>query len=257
MEFHKIGDSTYVGGEFKAIEFSTPIKVEEIKAGDGDWEVSGYVSIFGNLDDGNDIVLPGAFANTLKSGRKVRFLFDHDTGKVLGPTKKLKEDTKGLFGNFKISKTRLGEEAHQLLLDGAIDSFSYGYQATDFENKKDGVRELKAIELYEASLVSIPMNSLAVVTGFKSLTDRVIGINAEMEQFLNELRGLTESIDKPLTETKRNELKKLLELCAGMDAVRSDLSKVLVTAPVSLVEQHQAIHQLAEARKRLAHILQE
>jgi HK97 family phage prohead protease len=151
-----------------AVEFSHPVELKALVTSDG-WDVSGYVSVFNVVDAGNDIVLPGAFRDTLKSGRKVRFLFNHDAGRILGVTKSLKEDSYGLFGNFRISKTRLGEETRQLLRDGAIDSFSFGYSAKDWENRRDGVRLLKAVELFETSLVAVPMADGAVVTGYNSI----------------------------------------------------------------------------------------
>lgn len=139
------------------------------------WEVSGYLSTFGTIDDGGDLILPGAFDATLASGRKVKFLFDHDGGKPLGPPLTLTTDDHGLFAKGRISKTALGADVHTLLLDGALDSWSIGYLPTDFTWKDQGdgqmVRILKAVELFEGSLVSVPMNAQAVVTGVKSATE--------------------------------------------------------------------------------------
>lgn len=136
------------------------------------WEVSGYLSTFGNVDDGGDLILPGAFDATLASGRKVKFLFDHDGSKPLGPPLTLTADDHGLFAKGRISKTALGADVHTLLLDGALDSWSIGYLPTDFTWKDQGdgamVRILKTVDLFEGSLVSVPMNALALVTGVKS-----------------------------------------------------------------------------------------
>jgi HK97 family phage prohead protease len=241
------------------LEFSKPIQIGEIKSAGDDWMVEGYVATFGNVDLGNDVILPDAFADSLKSGRKVRFLHSHDPRLVLGVPKELREDTKGLFGSFKISKTKLGEDTRQLLMDGAIDSFSIGYQTVDAE-KMDGVRQLKTLSLIEASLVAVPMNPQAVVTGFKdymTLADRAGYINEEIKQLLDDLRVLVNGIDRPITETKRQELTELLESCSGLDAVRTDLTSVLSAAPIKRVEARRLKYELAEARKRLAHVVQE
>jgi HK97 family phage prohead protease len=244
----------------KAIEFASPIPIMELKTDGDDWEVSGYVSIFNTIDLGKDMVCPGAFAKSLKSGRKVRFLYSHDPRSVLGVPKELKEDNKGLFGRFKISRTRLGEETHQLLKDGAIDSFSFGYQASDYSYNVDDVRELKTIELYEASLVAMPMNADAVVTNFKeylTMASKTSSFTAELSTLLNDMRELTDK-SRPLSETKRKELAELLETFSGLDAVRSNLTVLLTaTQPAGLVSSKLIAHQLAEARKRLANILQE
>ena len=241
------------------MQYSKPIPILELKAVDDDWLVEGYVSTFGNTDLGADMVMQGAFTDTLKSGPKVRFLLSHDPRLVLGPTKRLKEDSKGLFGSFKISKTQLGSDTHQLLLDGAIDSFSIGYQAMDWEIVDKEVRQLKKIELYEASLVPIPMNQEAIVTGVKDYMTMAGRINMsaeELTKLFDEIRGLTEK-GQPLNEAKRKELEALLETFSGLDDVRATLTSVLAPSQSKLVEPKLISYQLAEARKRLSTILQE
>ena len=252
--------------------YSRPIQIAEFKAaGDGEWEVSGYVSTFNNEDYGGDVVRPGAFKKTLVSGPKVRFLRDHDPRMLLGVPLKLKEDSKGLFGRFKISKTRLGEETHELLKDEALDSFSFSYHADVYEiDEKDQIRYLNELTLFEASLVAMPMNPEAAVTGFKSgwaalgvdagatLADKIRAYSEGMKELTSDLRGLTKDGQNPLSEKKRRELSELLELCSAMDVVRSDL-KALASPiePVGAVLTKQASYELREARKRLAHILTE
>ena len=243
------------------MEFSKPLQIMELKAVDDDWIVDGYVSTFNNIDLGNDMVIPGAFKETLKSGPKVRFLLSHDPRLVLGVPKKLKEDSKGLFGSFKISKTQLGQDTHQLLLDQALDSFSIGYQAEDWKMVDGDVRELHKITLYEASLVPLAMNQEALVTGVKeymTLAEKANQLGQDLTQLLNDLRGLVEGIDRPLSETKRQEITELLEKFSGLDAVRTEFLTVLSAAPQpKLVASRLASYELASARKRLARILEE
>lgn len=243
--------------------YSKPIQIVEFKAENDDWLVEGYVSTFGNVDRGDDIVVAGAFAETLKSGPKVKFLLSHDPTKVLGIPTKLKEDKKGLFGSFKISKTTLGMDTHQLLLDGALDSFSIGYRAKVWEwDTEAEVRRLVKVELYEASLVPIPMNPQAEVTRVKDLTggtlvDRMHAEADGLKHLLEEIRGLTGK-GLSLNEAKRQELKVLLEMFSGMDDVRSEIQSVLTAAPTTgLVSAKRTSYELAERRKRLAHIIQE
>ena len=71
-------------------------------------------------------------------------------------------------------------------------------------------------------------------------------------------RGLVDGIDRPLSETKRQELTGLLEKFSGLDAVRSEFLTVLSAAPQpKLVTSKLASYELATARKRLARILEE
>ncbi len=258
-ERHMKDDKTITAGKIR--EFSTPIQIMEFKSEGDEWRVDGYASTFGNLDDGGDIVNVGAFDRTLKERPYPAFLKSHDLDSILGKPKVLKPDSKGLFGQFKISKTTLGADTRQLVLDGVLDSFSIGYSAAGYEMVENNkYRLLKDIDLYEISLVSIPMNREALVTGVKkymTLAERIARTNQEIEKLLSDLRGLTENNARPLTEIKRQELTELLETFSGLDAVRSDLQSVLAAAPINMVDSHRVKHELAEARKRLAQILEE
>ncbi len=151
------------------MEFGRLSPVLEVKASGDSWEVSGHVSTWGNVDSQGDVVMHGAFDDTLKSGRKVKFLMGHDARMVLGTPLELKADDVGLFGRFKISRTQLGQDVHTLLKDGALDSFSIGYIPEDIEFDDSGVRLLKSIDLLECSVVAIPANDQALVTGVKAI----------------------------------------------------------------------------------------
>lgn len=246
-------DDTSKHKSSKIMEFGIPFQIMEFKSEGDEWRVDGYASTFGNPDDGDDIVAPGSFTRTLSIRPKPAFLKSHDMSLILGKPKLLKQDNKGLFGQHKISKTTLGEDTRQLVIDGVLDSFSIGYRAADFEYVEDGkYRLLKDIDLYEISLVSVPMNTAAIVTGVKeniTLADKTNKVNGELSQLLNELRGLVDK-DHPLTKNKQQEIIELLDTLSGMDAVRSDLQSILTAQPSSLVESHRLKFELAQFRKR-------
>jgi hypothetical protein len=85
-----------------------------------------------------------------------------------------------------------------------------------------------------------------------TLADRVVILYAGLKTLDADLSALVDSIDKPLTETKRKELTELLELCSGLDAVRSNIEQVLAAEPQpKLVASRKISYQMAEARKRL------
>lgn len=148
---------------------SVGFQLEELKArGDDGWSFSGYASTFGNIDEGGDVVLRGAFLDTL-ARRVPRLLWQHDIHEPIGRVVTLAEDDRGLRGEFKISRTARGHDAYQLLKDGAIDSMSIGYIPEDQEfDDQYNVRKLKSVDLLEISLVSIPMNAEAIVTAVKA-----------------------------------------------------------------------------------------
>ena len=66
-------------------------------ADDGAFE--GYASLFDREDLGRDVVLPGAFTDSLASRGPtgVRMLFQHNPAEPIGVWETLREDRKGLF----------------------------------------------------------------------------------------------------------------------------------------------------------------
>ena len=149
-------------------EKAVPFQLESVKAAGDGWEFSGYASTYGNVDLGGDVVMRGAFADSLKQRPKPKFLWQHDMHEPIGAVQSLTSDANGLKGTWRISKTARGADAYELLKDGAIDSLSIGYVPTDVEFDDNGVRLLKAVDLLEVSLVSLPMNEKALVTSVKS-----------------------------------------------------------------------------------------
>lgn len=150
---------------------TVPFELLELKESRDAWSFSGYASTFGNIDLGGDVVLPGAFAESLKVRPKPRLLWTHEQTEPIGVPLSLKEDERGLRGEWKISKTTRGHDAYVLLKDGAIDSMSIGYVPVDSEFTNDGVRKLKSIDLLEVSLVAMPMNEEALVTSVKAAAE--------------------------------------------------------------------------------------
>lgn len=211
------------------MEYGALFKIDDVKASDSGWEVAGYASTFGNIDHGGDVVMRGAFDATLAAWQagqqKVRFLWAHDTWQVLGVAKDLKADDRGLFGTFKISKTKLGEDVHTLLKDGAVDSFSIGYIPTEVEFDDVGTRKLLAIDLLEVSVVAIPMNDKAEVTRVKADLPFV----QMLERSLEHLKLGTEEA-KALHARRASEKRELNEAqLAALTGVR-DQAKAFVTS---------------------------
>lgn len=168
---------------------SVGFQLEELKARDDGWSFSGYASTFGNVDLGGDVVLKGAFRQSLKD-RRPKLLWQHDIGEPIGTVSSLKEDDRGLFGEFKISKTTRGHDAYQLLKDGAVDSMSIGYIPSEVEfDDKAEVRKLKAVDLLEISVVSMPMNEEALITAVKAALR--LPLAKHIDRLLDDVRIVT------------------------------------------------------------------
>lgn len=138
--------------------------------------VEGYVSTFGNVDSYGDRVMKGAFNKSLEAMRAagakyLPLLWQHDSRELIGGfvLEKMREDDHGLYAVAEIDLgTKRGKEAHSLLMKGFLSKFSIGY-CTIKESIVNGVRELLELDLMETSVVTIPANNRASVTGVKSV----------------------------------------------------------------------------------------
>ena len=176
----------------------------ELKAYDDDEDdeakgmFSGYASVFGNKDLGNDVVVQGAFAKSIraKGARKIKMLFQHDTKEPIGVYTKVREDAQGLYVEGKLAmQTQKGREVYELMKMGAIDGLSVGYRVDakgysyDDRGKK---RYLKQVDLMEISAVTFPMNPKARVNAVKA-EERTV---RDWETFLRDEGGLSRSESK-------------------------------------------------------------
>lgn len=141
------------------------------KTDSGDFATfSGYVAVFYNEDSYGDIIVPGAFKESLASSRKVKLLWQHDMEYPIGSFTKMEEDEKGLYVQGRINLgTEKGREAYALMKAGDVDGLSIGYFARRWSyDEEKGIRYLMDVELFEASVVTFPANEIATITDVKS-----------------------------------------------------------------------------------------
>ena len=137
-----------------------------------DGTFTGYASLFDTPDMGNDIIAPGAFAESLarRGPRGVKLLFQHDPAQPIGIWKNLREDARGLYaeGQLSIDNSK-ARDVLALLRSGAIDGLSIGFRASSANRTaKGGLRRLTKIDLWEISVVTFPMLPGARVTSVKA-----------------------------------------------------------------------------------------
>ncbi len=122
---------------------------------------SGYASIFGEVDQGGDIVVPGAFSYSLnnKDPGKIRLLFQHDVKEPVGRVLRLFEDQTGLKVEGQLTKgVPRAQSLCALIENGAIDGLSIGFRTIrSTKEKVSGHRRLLQIDLWEISIVTFPM----------------------------------------------------------------------------------------------------
>jgi len=190
--------------EKKTLQFHAELKSYDEEKG----EFTGYGSIFGNKDLGNDVVVEGAFAKSLmrKRPRNVKMLFQHDTKMPIGVFDEIMEDEKGLKVKGKLALgTQLGKEAFELMKMGALDGLSIGYKADPKKqvyDERGRKRFLKEVDLMEISLVTFPMNPKAMITGVKAC-DRTI---RDWEKVLRDAGGLSRTESKIASKAVYNSL---------------------------------------------------
>lgn len=179
--------------EIKKIVFESEVKSED------NGIFTGYGSIFGNEDQGNDIVQKGAFTKSLQDrpASKVKMLFQHKTDEPIGVFEEIYEDQKGLYVKGKLALgTQKGRETYELLKIGALDGMSIGFKADPqkqgYNENKRGIRTLKEVDLMEISLVTFPMNEDAVVETVKGNGKSI----REWEDILREVGGLSRTESK-------------------------------------------------------------
>lgn len=201
-----------------------PFQLSEIKASGDGWEVAGYASTFGGDPDSyNDVVAKGAFLASLAKRPNVRLLWQHDMGEPIGKVLSLAEDDKGLFGQWSIVPTDTGKKAHELLKAGLVDSLSIGFMTEDADYRDDGVRVLKAVELVEVSIVTIPANTNAVITSFKA------------DQPLHMLlKQVAEGIDVAMRQAKATHERRAAEGRSLNDQSNAALDELLAQAEAAL-----------------------
>jgi HK97 family phage prohead protease len=148
----------------------------DCKSLDASGVFTGYAARFNSADLGRDLILPGAFAESLaqRGVSGVRMLFQHDPAEPIGVWLELREDTRGLFVRGRlISEIARGREVLALMRAGAIDGLSIGFRTVEGRtNPKTGVRRIAKIDLWEISVVTFPMHPGARVSAFKRETHR-------------------------------------------------------------------------------------
>ncbi|MDE1475977.1 HK97 family phage prohead protease [Xenorhabdus bovienii] len=142
-------------------------------------EFEGYGSVFGLKDSTDDIVLPGAFANTLKlwkeKGSLPALLWQHRMDEPIGIYTEMKEDETGLYlkGRLLIEDDPLARRAHAHMKAGSLSGLSIGYVLKDGEyDRTKAAFLLKDLDLWEVSLVTFPANDDARVSNVKSALAR-------------------------------------------------------------------------------------
>jgi len=144
----------------------------------------GYASTFGNKDRGSDVVVKGCFRESIQELTKgarpipntdyvklMPVLWQHDWNNPIGSFVEMREDEKGLFVKGIMPKDDdfvRGRVIPQMKA-GSVSDMSIGYIINDDRYDRDEeIRYIEKAQLFETSLVTIPMNEQAHITAMKS-----------------------------------------------------------------------------------------
>jgi HK97 family phage prohead protease len=180
---------------------------------DGTFE--GLAAVYGNKDHGGDIIEPGAFTRTLKnSNGRVPILWQHDKREPIGAGY-LSDSREGLkIRGELVMESDVARKALGLMKARVLNGLSIGYDAVkaQYDKVKDATL-LKEIRLYEVSLVTFPMNPLALVGSVKT----------QIENVASSVKSLYEGIKsgREITPEMREELMRISEKIQALASLDS------------------------------------
>lgn len=183
---------------------SAPFEIKNI--GD-DYTFAGYGSVFDVADSDKDIVVRGAFKQSLANwqvkGKLPAMLWQHDIRQPIGVYTKMMEDQRGLYVEGKIIvEVEKGREAYALLKAGAISGLSIGFMTKDSEfDEYSRMRKIKQVDLIELSIVTMPANQEACVTLVKAAS--MVKSVRECERLLRNI-GFSQKVAKAMAVANKD-----------------------------------------------------
>lgn len=219
------------------------LAARQVKAGPDDGleegQFTAYASVFGNVDSYGDVVVKGAFADDLKawegSGAVIPLLFGHnmsDPDFNLGHVAKAVEDDHGLLVTAHLDlENPKAAQVYRMLKGRRINQMSFAYDVLDSVTRDgDKVNELRALRLYEVSVVTLGANQETEVLAVKSAADALMSKAGRVLSAKNEiaLRSAHEQLVRAADEIK-NVLSALgetndQEKASGEPEAKSDAS---------------------------------
>jgi HK97 family phage prohead protease len=154
----------------------------QLKALDHDGDPPGtfeaLVSVFGNVDDVGDRVLPGAFTNTLgrwaAKGNPIPIIWSHDWSDPRSIVGKAVEATETDAGLLIKGQLRLGsgyaDDVYDLLKQRIVTNFSFAYDEVKAnQNESDpSIRDLHELELFEVGPCLVGVNPATELMAVKA-----------------------------------------------------------------------------------------
>lgn len=189
----------------------------------------GYASLFDREDLARDVIVPGAFRQSLseRGAQGVRMLYQHDPAHPIGVWERIEEDALGLKVRGRLTlETEKARDVLFLMRAGAIDGLSIGFKAKRTRREaRSGVRRILDLQLWEISIVTFPMMPGARVLGVKSTPFAgAIPTERQFERWLVREAGFTRSAARTLMRSGYDGLKSQRDAGTDTNGETADLS---------------------------------
>jgi len=192
--------------------------------------VTGYCSIFGNLDSDKEIVMPGAFDKTLAERGcsspkpRIKHLWQHDSWQPIGVPKVLKPDDKGLYFESVFGKDSFSQDKLQQHIDKIITELSIGYNVI----REEEIRDQDTQILISRKLIELKLWEYSSVTwGANALTE-VVSAKGEVKDILANLNKRIDSLNRGLKNGKYTD-----ETCEQFEAEIEKIKTIIQSLNIS------------------------
>jgi len=224
-------------GRLKTLPITFSIK--DIHTDGGETVIEGWANK-AVIDRGKDFIGKSAWDLTNFEKNPV-ILFNHDKDKPIGKALGIEATDEGLYIKARISKSKdpMVSYVRDMIKEGILNAFSVGFDARNEAKNTDGINEIKTAELYEVSVVSLPMNQDSIFT----LTSKDLKVKTYQEaraivmtaKGAEVAAGLLEAID-----AKKGDAAAIAELVAetsgaSLDDVKAVLSGDLTPVPEKIL----------------------
>lgn len=241
-----------------------PVRVKAVGAAgtadEGTFEA--LVSVFGNVDSYGDMVVKGAFTDTLAEwaakGDPIPVYWSHrmdDPDYNIGEVLAASETDEGLLVKAKIDlDTPKGSQVHRLLKARRVTQFSFAYEVLDAGYAKSEALgeylELRKLNLFEVGPTPLGANDQTELLGVKRLADHVLvdvkagrTISAKNE---DELRAAHDALGRVLSTLDSGDDGKAAAgkgstKDEGADGVKSEESASSPAASIDTLELEMAL----------------
>jgi HK97 family phage prohead protease len=226
-----VPESAMKAGEVMKKEPTSGIKLMPVAiksfakaAEDGDelneGEFIGYASVFGNKDSAGDVVVQGAFLETLaqygEKGAGIPAYWSHrmdDPMMNIGQTVEAKEDEHGLRVRVKLDMDNPNAAyAHKLIKEGRVSQMSFAYDVKEWgfvETEDDQYFELRKLNLHEVSVVPVGANQETELLAVKSILSGVKAgrkLSTKNEDRLAQARDLISDVLSEVAKSDEEEV---------------------------------------------------